>query len=267
MILPDRKMDQNKLKKLLEVADPQDQVKLKVLHNAVVKGVQKYNAESISSNLKDWKSAEGALEAFIDALWKEHFSDDDDALPNLLAVVNYLDDKGWKIKKSAAYQHQKEGKIRPRSDGKFGISDVEKYAATFLKRQDGGKVNKELERLQQERSQAETDKIRAQAEHWMLKTQIAKDTYVEKAALEKELTMRMAVFKSDAENFSHARAGDIIQIVNGDSEKTSDLIEFLLEAFANFFDRYAGNATFTVPISVPAMADDIDPDEDEEQET
>jgi len=135
--LPNKKMDHNKLKKLLEVATPEDQIKLKVLHNAVINCIREYKGDSTSSKLKDWKSAEGALDAFIDTLWSEHFDESGDTLPNLLAVVEYLAARGWKIKKTAAYQHRKEGKIRPQKNGSFRIGDVEKYATVFLKRLDG----------------------------------------------------------------------------------------------------------------------------------
>jgi hypothetical protein len=260
-----RRMDQSKLNKLLEVADQQDQVKLKILYNAVINCMRDYKDDPTSLKMKDWKTAESSLETFIDTLWRGHF-DDEPTLSNALAIVEYLSGKGWKIKKSTAYQHIKEGKLRTRQDGCFNVGDVEKYAATFLKRLDGGKVNKELERMQQERSQAETDKVKAQAEHWTLKTQIAKGMYVEKDAFERALAMRAAVFKSDQENFIHARAGEIVQIVAGNPEKIPDLIEFMLEAFANFLDRYAGDGSFKLPLPATVMADDIDPDDDEEEE-
>jgi hypothetical protein len=260
-----RRMDQTKLNKLLEVADQQDQIKLKILYNSVINCMRDYKDDPTSLKMKDWKTAESSLEAFIDVLWRGHF-DNEPTLPNALAVVEYLSGKGWKIKKSTAYQHIKEGKLRTRQDGCFNVGDVEKYAATFLKRLDGGKVNKELERMQQERSQAETDKVKAQAEHWTLKTQIAKGMYVEKDAFERALAMRAAVFKSDLENFVHARAGEITRIVGGDPEKIPDLIEFMLEAAADFLDRYAGDRTFTVPTPPPAMAGDIGGDEEDDED-
>lgn len=257
-----RRMDQTKLNKLLEVADQQDQVKLKILYNAVINCMRDYKDDPTSLKMKDWKTAESSLDAFIDMLWRGHF-DNEPTLPNALAVVEYLSGKGWKIKKSTAYQHIKEGKLRARKDDHFSVSDVERYAVAFLKRKDG-KSDDLINAIQQEKLQAELDKTRAQAEHWTLKTQITRGMYVEKAALERELAMRAVVFKSDQENFIHARAGEIVQIVAGDPEKIPDLIEFMLEAFANFLDRYAGDGSFSVPIPAPMMADDAVPDEDDD---
>jgi hypothetical protein len=259
-----RRMDQSKLNKLLEVADQQDQVKLKILYNAVINCMRDYKDDPTSLKMKDWKTAESSLETFIATLWRGHF-DDEPTLSNALAIVEYLSGKGWKIKKSTAYQHIKEGKLRAKKDGYFSISDVERYAAAFLKRKDG-KTDDLVNAIQQEKSRAEVDKLKAQADHWTLKTQVARGMYVEKAALERELAMRAAVFKSDQENFIHARAGEIVQIVIGDPEKIPDLIEFMLDAFANFLDRYAGDGSFTIPLPATVMADDIGPDEEDEEE-
>lgn len=260
--LPDRKMDQTKLKKLLETANAQDQVKLKVLHNAVVKCIRDYQADSVSAKLKDWKSAEGALDAFIDTLWAEHFAEGQ-TLPNLMAVVDYLNGRGWKIRKSAAYKHHKEGKIRPQSNGAYRITDVEKYAATFLKRLDGGKEGV-LDAYQNEKQAAETEKLKAQARHWGMKAGILEGLYVEKGLFERELAKRAAVFKNDIENFCRAQAAGIINVVAGDAARTPDLIEYMLDQAENWLDRYAEEKEFRIPPPPAAETEKDDLGEDTE---
>lgn len=261
--LPNKKMDQNKLKKLLEVATPEDQIKLKVLHNAIINCIREYKGDSTSSKLKDWKSAEGALDAFIDTLWEEHFDESGNTLPNLLAVTEYLSARGWKIKKSAAYQHHKDGKIRPQKNGAYRIADVEKYATTFLKRLDGVKADL-LDTIQQEKSQAEVDKLKAQAEHWQIKTAIARGLYVKKDAFERELARRAAVFRADIENFIRAQAVGIINLVSGDASKAPDLIEHMLDQAEGWLDRYSGEQEFTVPVPVATMMDDDGDDDNDD---
>jgi len=261
--LPNRKMDQTKLKKLLEVASPEDQIKLKVLHNAVVKCIRDYQADSTSAKLKDWKSAEGALDAFIDALWTEHFGDSGATLPNVLAIVEYLSARGWKVKKSAVYQHHKDKKIMPQKDGAFRIADVEKYATAFLKRLDGVKTDL-LDTIQKEKSRAEADKLTAQAKHWKIKTEILQGRYVEKDAFELELARRAAVFRSDIENFIRAQAMGIISLVGGDDTKAPDLIDFMLDQAEGWLDRYSGEKEFTVPVLPAAVMTDDETGEDEE---
>ena len=106
------KMDQEKIKRLLDVADQQDQIKLKVLHNAVIKCLKDYQADSTSTHLNDWQKAEGGLEAFVVELWGKHFAEEKSLL-NILAVVDHLAAQGWKVKKSAVYNHKKEGEDPP----------------------------------------------------------------------------------------------------------------------------------------------------------
>jgi hypothetical protein len=260
-------MDQKKLKRLLEVAASDDQVKLKVLHNAVINCIRDYKDESTSAKLKDWRSAEAALDTFIDDLWEEHFNEGGETLPNLLAVVTYLDTHGWKIKKSAAYKHQKEGKIRPQKNGAFRIVDIEKYAAAFLKRTDSGKKQSDiLESMQEERMRAEVDKIKAQARHWDLREKIAAGKYVDKDTFERELTRRAAVFKNDIESFIRSQAGEIITQTAGDPERAPDLIEYLLDRTADWLDRYSGDKEFTVPLPTMTSADEENDQNEEDEE-
>lgn len=259
--LPDRKMDQTKLKKLLETANAQDQIKLKILHNAVVKCIKDYQADSVSAKLKDWKSAEGALDAFIDTLWAEHL-DEGPTLPNLLAVVDYLNGKGWKVRKSSAYQHHKDGKIRPQKNGAYRVTDVEKYAATFLKRMDGGKEGA-ADAYQSAKQAAETEKLKAQARHWGMKAGILEGLYVEKDLFERELARRASVFRNDIDNFIRSQAAGIINLVAGEAGKTPDLIDFMLNHAEDWLDRYAEDKEFKIPLPPAAeIPDETDIDEE-----
>jgi hypothetical protein len=252
--LPDKKMDQIKLKKLLEIATPEDQIKLKVLHNAVINCIREYKGDSTSSKLKDWKSAEGALDAFIDTLWAEHF-DEEPTLPNLLGVVDYLSARGWKIKKSAAYQHHKDGKIRPQKNGAYRVSDVERYASTFLKHLDGAKMDA-LDTIQQEKAQAELGKLQAQTKHWELRNEIASGRYVEKDAFERELAKRAIIFRNDLENFCRTEAAGIIEMAEGNAEKLPDVVEYMLDKTNVYLARYAEDKEFQLP-APPAVADNL----------
>ena len=183
-------------------------------------------------------------------------------LPNALAVADYLTAQGWKAGKSTIYNHQKEGKLRPQQDGTFRISDVEKYAASFLKRLDGGQ-NGNLDKLQQSKLAADTRKSLAQAEHWEKKTQVFTGEYVPKDFFERELAKRAGVFRSDLEGFTRGEAAGIIHLVDGDTGKVPDLINYLLGKVDDFLDRYTEEKEFEIP---PAVAADIEMRDEEEEE-
>jgi len=252
-----------KIKNLLEVADEADQVKLKALYNATIKGVNEYNKNSSQIKLKNWKSAEKELGAFIDTLWAKYI-DHERTFPNLLAVIDYLKINNWKIGKSRSYEHKKEGKIKQQANGTFRLSDVEKYAATHLKRSDGKTASGSLEKFAEEKAQAELDKTKEQLEHLRLKNKLARGMFVPREAFEQELAKRAAVIKSDGENFFRGGAEKTIAMVGGDPSRAPALIEYQLDAFADWLNRYAGDKEFKVPASMamPAVLQE-DPEDEE----
>jgi len=262
--ISDETMDQEKIKRLLEVADQQDQIKLKVLHNAVVKCIKDYQTESTSARLNDWQKAETALETFVKDLWSKHF-EDEKILPNALAVVEWLNDQGWKVRKSALYKHRKEGKIRPQADGTFRLVDVEKYAAVHLSRKDGSESGK-LDKLQQERVLAETEKSKAQAKHWTTKERILSRSFVPKDLFERELTKRAIIFRNDLEAFGQSEAAGIVNLVKGDPDLVPELIQYLLGKFEDVMDRYAREREFKVLLPPQETDLDMTRDEDDEEE-
>ena len=263
-VISDGFMDQEKIKRLLEVADQPDQIKLKVLHNAAVNGLKGYQAVSTSAHLTDWQRAESALETFITELWDKHF-ESQRSLANILAVAEYLNAQGWKAGKSTLYKHQKEGKLRQKSDGTFRQADVEKYASAYLKRRDGSDTGK-LDQLQQERVVAETRKAMAQAEHWEIKTRAFSGDYVPKEFFELELAKRAAVIRNDLESFARSESAGIIHLVNGEDGKVSDLVDHLLDRIGDFLEHYAEEKEFKVPppISLSGNDDMLAEDEDKE---
>lgn len=251
---------EEKVRKLITIVDQQDKIKLTILNNAVIKCIKDYQTESSSARLTDWQRAESALEACVTELWSKHYTDDA-SLPNALAVVDHLSAKGWKVKKSSIYNHRKEGKLRPQPDGSFKLADVDRYAETYLRRKDGGQSDK-LDKLQQQRLDAEIRKTRAQADHWEMKAKSFSGAYVPKDLFEKEMAKRLAVFRNDLETFASSEAGEIATAVAGDPGRIPDLIAHLMDRFEVFLARYAEEREFKVPL--PPTDPGEDPDDKEE---
>lgn len=166
-----------------------------------------------------------------------------DHLKNIPAVIDYLDRAGWKISKSAAYQHKKEGKLRPADDGTFPVKMVDKYAKQWLEKKDG---SGNIDELQEATARATLEKLQAQARHWDTKTKIELGEYVHRNQWDRELAARAKVFRSDMENFIRAQASEIIRTVDGDPEKAPDLIEFYLEHLEAWLHRYSKPKTWKV---------------------
>jgi len=258
------KMDQEKIKRLLDVADQQDQIKLKVLHNAVIKCLKDYQADSTSAHLNDWQKAEGALEAFVVDLWGKHFQDEK-SLANILAVVDHLSAQGWKARKSNVYNHRKDGKIRPQPDGSFRIADVERYAETYLKRKDGSESGK-LDKLQERKLNAEIAKTEAQTEHWVNRARASSGSFIPKEHHERDLARRASVFRTDLETFARSEASEIVSLVGGDAGKIPELVIWILGRFDGFLANYAEEKEFTVPLLPAEKEMDADPEEEGEND-
>ena len=167
------------------------------------------------------------------------------SFPNLLAVVKYLQEQGYKVSKSTAYKHQQQGKIRAEADGSFSLESVQEYARRWLKPADGSdKVWDESGRLQRDKLRAETKKIQAQARLAELKSQVMADSYMPRTQYEMDLAARAQLFKSDLTTFARGRAGDIIEVAGGDPGRAPELISWLLAEFEEFLGRYARESEF-----------------------
>jgi hypothetical protein len=237
-------MERENLNKLMEVLHEEDALRLKVLNNAAVDALENYQKTPTAANLKNWKSADSALDELAGELWSRYFPEES-TLGNIIEVVEYLQGKGWKISQSTGYNHRNKGKLRPDSSGRFPVSAVEEYARNNLDPLDGLFVDK-TDGLQIEKARAEIKKLTAQAKHWDTKARIQDGEYIEKKRWDHELAARARVFKSDMENFIRSRASEIIRTVEGNPEKTPELIDFYLDHLEMWLDRYSKPKTWTV---------------------
>lgn len=165
---------------------------------------------------------------------------------NLLIVRSHLNKIGYKVSKSTLYEHTRKRKIKPRQDGLFYIGDVEQYAHDYLK-QKNEPVKESSDIAQRRKNEAEARKLEAQADHWEMKSKIESGAYVERAAFELELTKRAMVFKNDLESFARSKAPEICNMVKGNDALIPALVEYLLDEFATFLDRYSEDREFKVP--------------------
>jgi hypothetical protein len=111
-----------------------------VLYNAVGATMQAYNADRSVANLRNMDAAKDAFDKFVAEAGGGVTGDTFD---NLMAVLKYLTNNGWKAARNSLYRHQSQGKLLPESNGKYKQRAVDKYAKTFLKRTATGKRDQE----------------------------------------------------------------------------------------------------------------------------
>jgi hypothetical protein len=187
---------------------------------------------------------------------------------NTLQVVEYLKSEGWKLSKSAAYAHVKEGMLRCRDDGHFHERDVLKYARTFLKMKDGSTVSRELESLSREKSQVELRRMNAEAKIKEHKLEILAGNLVPRSRFELALTERLILFRQHLMYFGDWCAPEIIRLVSGDMAKVSDLIRFMRDKFEDFLHVYSRKKEFMIDAADLAaeLERDAEDNDDEEEE-
>jgi hypothetical protein len=168
---------------------------------------------------------------------------------NALEATAFLQDQGWKVKKSSTYRHIQEGKLRPEVDGAFTEKTVLRYAKNFLNRLDGTPARRG-DRAQQDRAEVEGRKLRAQSRLWEMKAAILEGNYVQRTEFEIALAQRAVLFRNDLTSFCYTFAPEIIHLVNGDVSKVSELIEAMKDKIDDVLCRYASKEGAT-PLPMP----------------
>jgi len=165
---------------------------------------------------------------------------ENDRLHSKKEVLTYLAGQGFKIKKSALYQHIKEGRLRPGADGAFEAKDVDKYAKLFLRRLDGEQAaGRAIEALQARRLRAETAKLESQARHWEIKAKLAAGEVVKRYDVEMRLVSQAVALKASWMNFIRTETPKMIRLCGGDLKVAGEVIYFMEEAAATWLDEFA----------------------------
>ncbi len=169
------------------------------------------------------------------------------AFPNVLAVVEYLKTQGFKIEKSAAYNHTREGRLKARKDGNYHLRDVMKYARLYLKRvEPGGSQSNNLENLQEKRLVAEVKKAEAQAIIAEKQAEVMSDKYIPKEQMELELAGRAAIFRAGLESWIHVNTPKWINFVDGDLKKVGELINRMQDDLDELLNVYASSREWQI---------------------
>lgn len=242
------------LEKALENKPAEVRGKAVLLYNGMAQCAKAYQEEPTATNLRNWKAAETELDSYL-----AQISPKEPTFPNVSAVVQYLQDEGWKISLRTGYNHQDQGLLRPRSDGKYYKADVDAYASSLLARIDGSDPSDtDLERKR--KADADTAEIITRIKR--IQVEALEGKYIERDAFERALAQRAALFKNDLEALARGKAPEIIAKVAGDSDRAPDLIEYLLAEFELCLGRYAANVEFSVP-DIGLVIDDERDDEDD----
>lgn len=167
--------------------------------------------------------------------------------PNLIAVLSYLQESGYRIKKSTLYNHSKQRKLKPNDSGEYEIASVDSYALANLQRLNGSSITpeqKKRERIDLEKAEAELQKSREQAAYLANKNRKIDEEI--NAIIGRELAKRYRFFRSDIRNFHRGDAPAIVSLVEGNPQKAPELVDYMDTQLDIWLGRYASMTTVEI---------------------
>jgi len=173
----------------------------------------------------------------------------DTRFPTILAVLDYLDQEGWKISQAGIYKHRKEGKLQPDQDGQYSKSAADAYAKTWLKNKiTGKKVRDRLDDLQRDKLEKELEKLEIDNTRSRLKRDIEQGKYIPRDEMYLEMAGRAGVLDSGLEYWIRTSAAEWVRLVEGDLQTVGALIDAMIRGKDALINQYASIRDFQVVI-------------------
>jgi hypothetical protein len=188
------------------------------------------------ANRRELKKAERALSDYQ----KQRTEDSGDLTwRNIPEMVAALDEGGWKISDSTAYEHRDQGKLRLREDGTITGTMASDYARKNLRKKDGTPGSAAGGNPQEEKVREEILRIRADRLQRELKYRESSGELIPRNQVEIELAERASNLRTYLNAVARSGAGRIVKVTGGDPQKTPELISYLLGMVKKALDNYS----------------------------
>lgn len=153
-------------------------------------------------------------------------------------VAAYVLETGiYKATRRTIYNHVKAGFLRPDKDGHYPLATVRKYAEAHLPllsepAGDVGELSKDL-------IAAKTARENAQAKRSEFLLQKEKKKYVHVADHTLALAGRWQILRDGLEALASAAAGDVVDMLGGDSARIGEVLAYLQREFRALLAQFA----------------------------
>ena len=228
---------------LIQNYPPEQAKKGILLFNGVVSSAAAYQNDASLSNLKSWQAAEAALDEFIGGLKNKN---DSEALRNRVAAVEYLKRNNIRISKTKLYRDADTGKLRVQPDGSILLSDIELYARAYLTPKQKASMNAEIEALQKEKLELESNRLREQIAKLVWDREKEAGRYLLRSDFEMELAARAAVLQTTLQQMAATKAYDWIAVCKGEHSKAPDMAAMVKAEIDEALNNYASTDSFQV---------------------
>ena len=219
-----------------------------VLYNAAVNTMRTYNTEPTTAHKRNWDTARMSLEELTTRIMAEAAAQ---ALPEVFAtqqeVLSYLEQAGYRIKKSALSNHVRSRLLAKKADG-FRRKDVDRYAELHLRdaASDQTSKDKRAVALQERKMLAEIKKTEEQAIKAKIEREMLEGKLIDRNDVELELAGRAVVLEAGFDHMVYTRAAEWIELVGGEQSRVDRLIASLLACKDEWLNQYASHEEFSV---------------------
>lgn len=168
-----------------------------------------------------------------------------ESFKNTKEVLAYLEGEGWKVSQPTLYRHVKDAKLQGEQDGTFTLKAVQKYARTHLQLVSTRQKVADDD-LQRKKLQLDIDLQEEKLKREKLKRETEEGGLIPREDVDLELASRAVVQDHEWTRAIQSRAGEIIALVEGSADRSSDLVRFLLEIKDEIMNEFASTRDWHV---------------------
>lgn len=220
------------LERMYNAADPQETRELDILCRAVEETCKAYENDFSASKKRDWDAARDGLKECVARIEQKYFSANL-AFSNLMAVVEFLQSEGYKIKKSKLYIDKDKGLLRVNPDGTVSHAEAMAYITRAGLEKISDRVSGQVDEMHARKTKKEIERLEVQTEKARFELEKERGKYLLKTDVKTEFALKLGAVESVFRSLLRTKATDYISRVGGNPQK-ADL--FLDMVFADLDD-------------------------------
>ena len=240
-----------RIHEILDVATSEEAAELKVLYNAQIQTLKAYQNEPTAQRKRDWDAAQAGLEACLERLkakYKEPAQDQKTALASRAEALRYLNDQGYKVKKTKLYHDCKTGKLQVQDSGEILVCDLEAYIQRegLEPLSEATGVDPEVVNLQKQKLKNEVERLDWEVKRRKFEYEKTQGDFIPKENFVLEMTARVAMANTRLKSGIRLNADEWIDIVDGDHDRRQEFLEAVFEHLNTIMNELARMDRFQV---------------------
>lgn len=237
---------EDRINQILTKCSETEKDEISILNAAFKENLDAYKKDRSANKLRDWREAKKALMETVDMLWAKYF-EEAEPFKSRIDVVNFLQQEGFKIKKSKLYQDADKGFLKVQPDGTVRHSDVKDYILVAgLKKVDDKSGKLTAEQLQKVKN--EDRKLQLTNEKLQFELDQLHEKYILKTDVQTEIAIKIGAMESGFKHLVRMKAADWIYTVGGDPNKAGILTDLMYAAYDELLNEFGNMEELKVTV-------------------